>query len=591
MNIVKLQKQLQNVPDNALVGYVQNPDGQVPSYLALSELNRRKQMRADYQQQTTPEKSVAEVMVEEAQPGVASLPINEQMFTAPETGIMAPAAQAAQQMPPQMAQALQPMPVQNMAQGGMVAFNDGGNVQHFYEGGYPISAPGLSEDDVAYQEALRNESVTPALGTLYDYTIGLPFNMIGKGVDYLKGRQPVWDPTQGKYVLQRDLPSVDPKVADDASFKAKMEAGLKERKDYLQSKPKAVNPAGDSQVKPAMLPYADPRVTADRNAAQIRADLAAGKYNQKQTPAAPDIGSLRVSGSQVLGSARSVSPTGIGSLYTPPTDISGEYEQLMRPEDTARAGMDKYLGLVGEDKGRIAMQERLGKMEATAAKESEQAPWLALAEAGLGMAAGTSQFAMQNIAEGGKRGIKSFVDAKDRLARAEERRFDVASRIAQAERAEQVAAATHGMQSEERAKAHNDAVKQAKLGYKAERESSIAKGNFDSKKFNLDYQLKNREIDVMSQKVDKQIKAAENQGNRYELLHQRDSLKTMLNEINDQLKTEQTAINPDPKRIADLQKNFNQAYNALYNLAVPAQSSGVPADIQGILNKYPAPKK
>ena len=49
MNIIKIQDQLKSVPDNTLVGYVQNPTGQVPTYLALSELQRRKEMRSKYQ--------------------------------------------------------------------------------------------------------------------------------------------------------------------------------------------------------------------------------------------------------------------------------------------------------------------------------------------------------------------------------------------------------------------------------------------------------------------------------------------------------------------------------------------------------------
>jgi hypothetical protein len=182
-------------------------------------------------------------------------------------------------------------------------------------------------------------------------------------------------------------------------------------------------------------------------------------------------------------------------------------------------------------------------MESRAAKEEQRAPWMALAEAGLGMAAGRSQFAIQNIAEGGKQGIRSYVDARDRLVRAEERRFDMASRIAQAERAEQVAAATHGLQSEERAKAHNDTVKQAKLGYKADREASIAKGNFEAKKFNLEYAQKEREIDLADKRIDKQIASLEKQSQRTELTNQRDALKALLQRSSDQLKT----MLPDPK--------------------------------------------
>ena len=34
MNIIKLQDMLRGVDDNALINYVQNPQGEVPSYLA-----------------------------------------------------------------------------------------------------------------------------------------------------------------------------------------------------------------------------------------------------------------------------------------------------------------------------------------------------------------------------------------------------------------------------------------------------------------------------------------------------------------------------------------------------------------------------
>ena len=88
MNIIKLQDELRGVPDNALIGYVQNPTGNVPSYLALSELQRRKDMRAKYQAQQTPETSVADDLEQEAAPqaqpqqaqGVAGLPVPETMY-------------------------------------------------------------------------------------------------------------------------------------------------------------------------------------------------------------------------------------------------------------------------------------------------------------------------------------------------------------------------------------------------------------------------------------------------------------------------------------------------------------------------------
>ena len=154
MNILKLQNQLRSVPDDALVGYVQNPTGQVPTYLALSELQRRKEMRGAYQADKAEEKSVAEDLVEEAQPqmaGVAGLP---------EAQPMMEAMQPTPEMPvEQMAQGgLADLDVgsmydeNNYANGGIVAFDDGGKVQSYAYGGRTKTDPFLY-DPTYYQDA------------------------------------------------------------------------------------------------------------------------------------------------------------------------------------------------------------------------------------------------------------------------------------------------------------------------------------------------------------------------------------------------------------------------------------------------------
>ena len=119
MNIVKLQEDLKNVPLKNLIFYVQNPNGQVPSYLALAEIRRRKQIESDYaaQKNAPSTTSVAEELTaprqnigpqfdtrqsmmatqQQAEPGVASLP----------TGDM--------------------YQEKNFATGGIVAFGRGGN--------------------------------------------------------------------------------------------------------------------------------------------------------------------------------------------------------------------------------------------------------------------------------------------------------------------------------------------------------------------------------------------------------------------------------------------------------------------------------
>ena len=82
MNIMKLQSQLRSpsVTLQDLVGYVQDQQGPVPSYLALAELSRRKKLSAESAQQApAPTESVAqqEVAGVEPAPGIANLPLQD----------------------------------------------------------------------------------------------------------------------------------------------------------------------------------------------------------------------------------------------------------------------------------------------------------------------------------------------------------------------------------------------------------------------------------------------------------------------------------------------------------------------------------
>lgn len=476
MNIVKLQRQLQNVPDNALIGYVQNPDGQVPSYLALSELNRRKQMRADYQQQATPEKSVAEAMVEESQPGVASLPINDQMFTAPETGIMAPAAQ---QMPQQMAQAPQQMPVQSMAQGGEVKRFDGLTGSHV---GYPISAPGLSEDDIAYQEALNNSELGNAVTSAYDMLPNFTnpiYKGLGYGIDTLSGLGWTTDPTTGKLIRRKDLPKAPDTT--QADFKSRLNAGRKERQEYLNANP---------NISPAYTAKKENQADLDRQqktAAFLKADAEkqiqaaeAKKAQDAQIQAAIDA-SVKPSGINTLTSSKRTARGPVAGevpAYNKVTaatipDFAADFAAMQKPDINVQDQIKAYRESLGDDKGLAALKDRITGMESKAAKAEEEAPWMALTKAGLAMAAGPSRFALQNIAQGAMEGLKDYNATKDKLAAAEEKRFDLASRLAQAERAEQVAAAKFGWDSKEHRDAQNQATKLAGLTHKA----SVAASN------------------------------------------------------------------------------------------------------------------
>ena len=68
MNIIQIQDRLKGLPDQALVNYVEQPMGEVPIYLALGELQRRKEMKERFQATQADKPSVAEQLVEESKP-------------------------------------------------------------------------------------------------------------------------------------------------------------------------------------------------------------------------------------------------------------------------------------------------------------------------------------------------------------------------------------------------------------------------------------------------------------------------------------------------------------------------------------------
>ena len=152
MNIIQIQDRLKGVPDQALVGYVENPTGDVPTYLALGELQRRKDMRERYQADKQPEPSVAEQLIEETKPqGIAGMAPNVAM---PNQGVGAPQPQP--EMIPDMmvSSGVRALPAgnigQNYAGGGIVAFADGGYTLDPY-GLDPLNV-GVLEEQIAEED-------------------------------------------------------------------------------------------------------------------------------------------------------------------------------------------------------------------------------------------------------------------------------------------------------------------------------------------------------------------------------------------------------------------------------------------------------
>jgi hypothetical protein len=120
MNLLKIQDALKNASDDQLMQLMQAPDSSAPSYLVLSEIRRRKDMRA--QQPQEPQGTVAE--------DLASTP-----QTYDQAGIRSlrtPGYEEEERVPSE--------DVEEMREGGVVRMDNGGQI--FGEGG-----PLLTEDD------------------------------------------------------------------------------------------------------------------------------------------------------------------------------------------------------------------------------------------------------------------------------------------------------------------------------------------------------------------------------------------------------------------------------------------------------------
>ena len=145
MNLIQIQEHLKDMPTQAIMGYANGQNPMVPPYLALSEMNRRKQMEkraAEPPQGSVKEKLEQELMQPQGIPqGMPQMPQQGMPQGAPQMpqqGMPQMPPQAPPQAPPQMAPqgmaggGLTNLPMRserfNYAPGGIVAFADEGLV-------------------------------------------------------------------------------------------------------------------------------------------------------------------------------------------------------------------------------------------------------------------------------------------------------------------------------------------------------------------------------------------------------------------------------------------------------------------------------
>ena len=432
-NIIQLQDDLRSVPLKNLIFYVQNPSGEVPSYLALSEIKRRKDMEQRANAQQPSSLSVAEELTAPRQN------IGPE-FDTPQTMLAAQKNAQASMMPTEtMNQGVAGLPIpdqmfsgQSMAAGGIVAFDDGGDV-NYADGGMVAFGPGGDVATKRYQAMLEDNYFSP--GSLYAGAkdlLGMPFQY-----------RVAYDPITDKYMSRRALEGNTPNLDKYRKAAELRKQGLLAEADTLEkaaSSPK-VNKGGlaslntsSANVEPGMT------FSPDEIANIYQSTLPPTKTKAPMAEAVPQ--------DDVTKPAPGPAPqqAGIDSL-------------LEKTEGVAKDRMSRYREMIGEDPERARLEE-LSKKYDTSAKEQERiAPYMSLAKAGFAIAGGKSPFALQNIGEGAQVGLTDYAQARDKLDKLTEKQIDIRTKMGQAKRAEDIAAATEGLKSEAAIEARNAQVK------------------------------------------------------------------------------------------------------------------------------------
>jgi len=386
MNILKLQDELKGVPDDALVGYVKNPTGQVPTYLALGELQRRKDMRAK---------------VQIAQPSRTTVAQDIQQAAAPQP-MPAPQAQ------PQAGVAALPtgdmFQDKSFASGGIVAFAGDGPDGSYVD---PALYGGPVQEYEPWYKSMK--------------LFGDKYNLYGEGV---LGPNPDQD-TIRAFNHQRSMnPFISGMPRTDLAeeygiLRNKAAENKATQKDYdrmneinQSMKPAENYPTGGGATKASI-------EAMQKDEAARAAKDAQEKALKDKEKALKDMANANAAGSR------------------------GTKEGIKSLADYAK----EFRDVVGEDPMQAKLMERMDKMDAAAAKQADRAPWMALAQAGFSIAGGKSPYALQNIAAGALEGVKSYGDAQDKMAALEEKRFALMNDMAKSKRAEQLAIASKGADS------------------------------------------------------------------------------------------------------------------------------------------------
>jgi len=457
LNVNQITSQLARMPDPALQKYAQmHKDDPYVMALAMSEFNRRKQMRQGAQA-NAPE-----------QPKVVDQAI--QSMAAP--------------MPEDVGIGQLPAGDMNFAEGGIVAFGDGGEVERYQDRGLVRPGPGVHGEDprlareaaarARLYEYFRNLGRGPAgtlagaagpaaalatvpAGLAYGLTsamgstreMGMPVDPMGEfSTGAMTPEQAAFDEDRRQDILRRQAA----KRAEEARLQAAVEG---------RPAPAAAA-APNTPAAPATASGAPAAAAPDAGAGGPRQNTA-GRRNTGTPPPAAAAAATSAQDDVIESLRKRVEPPKID--FTPstakPLDAQGilalqrQFEvnpdtvvdPLLERRQALAAALQSSaeenlatrqkqlaeMGVLGaERETRLkAREEKLGK------QEKDLGP-LAMLQAGFAMMSGASPYALKNIGIGAQAGLKTYSEGIDKLATAREKLDDAFGQLEIARRSERM---------------------------------------------------------------------------------------------------------------------------------------------------------
>jgi hypothetical protein len=404
--------------------------------LALSIANQKKQMLAGKAGQAgmQPQPKVVDQALAQMM-----APPPQQMATAPQQQML-PEDTGIGQLPAQN--------MQNLAEGGIVAFEDGGSVPGYADGAFTGTLGGVPPGAIV----MGNMYQDPVTGKMIPIPQrdALPFGNVpmnyaeNKRIYEAKKQEDIAKRTEAAKAIINESPEDyafrkvaeleaqgGKKLSPDARNMAMSQfvkdkiAGQVSRGEASFTKSSALPKPATTYTGDKPLPGMTPPGQSPLNA--LPKPVAAAKPAAPAAPAAPV--------------PAPVDPmAGIKALDTKPMTAAEAKEQAAALSDSTelrkqleaneKFTTDAYAKLLGDyDKKIAAMPEaykgyeaRLQKEEAEAASDKDKALGMAIFQAGLGMLSGTSQYAFENIGKGALAGLENYQSALKDLKKAQRER-------------------------------------------------------------------------------------------------------------------------------------------------------------------------